>query len=370
MPHLETFILTQFKNYDYQIVECSSKLNCFVGLNGMGKTNLLDAIYYLCMGKSYFNSSDQHNVQKGQEFLRLEGHFKLDEKVEKIVVKVIPRKRKEVERNEVAYKKLSEHVGLLPIVIIAPDDTSIVYEGSEARRKFLDNTISQLDQHYLQDLIHYNKILKQRNASLKQFALNKYFDSKLIDIYDQQLIEPAQRIFEKRLAFCQAFDPVLQQFYANISNEQEKIGCQYKSSLAEGNYAQALAAGREKDRVLQQTSLGIHRDDLNFSINTYLLRRYASQGQLKSFVISLKLAQYQMLKVEKKRSPILLLDDIFDKLDLNRVTHLLKLLLRGSFGQIFLTDTHEQRIEQIVQNFESNYQRYLVVNGTLKKLSN
>ena len=368
MLKLNTLILTQFKNYDYQVVECSDKLTCFVGLNGMGKTNLLDAIYYLCMGKSYFNSSDIHNVQKDKDFLRLEGAFQIGSKKEKVVVKVIPRKRKEVERNEVPYGKLSEHVGLIPVVIIAPDDTNIVHEGSEARRKFLDNTIAQLDPAYLKDLIHYNKLIKQRNALLKQFAEQRRFDQALIKVYDEQLLAPAKSIYDKRLNFCQAFTPVLEKYYGIISNEQEEVSCHYKSSLTDSDFSDLLTQNQEKDRILQRTTAGIHKDDLIFNINNSLLKRYASQGQLKSFVLALKLAQYEMLKDKKKQSPILLLDDIFDKLDVRRVTYLLQLLIQEKFGQIFITDTHEHRVEQIIQQFESTYYRYLVENGSLKKL--
>ncbi len=335
----------------------------------MGKTNLLDAIYYLCMGKSYFNSSDIHNVQSGTDFLRLEGLFEKEEKKEKIVVKVVPRKRKEVERNDVAYQKLSEHIGLLPVVIIAPDDTQMVHEGSEVRRKFLDNTISQLDQAYLKDLIQYNKLLKQRNALLKQMAEQHRFDPALLSVYDAQMQQPAQQIYEKRLAFCESFTPILERHYAVISNEQEKVSCHYKSALSSQSFEVLLKENQEKDRILQRTNSGIHKDDLQFTINNYALKRYASQGQLKSFVLALKLAQYEMLKVEKKKAPILLLDDIFDKLDVQRVTHLLQLLIQEEFGQVFITDTHEQRVEQIIKKFESNYYRYLVENGSLKRLN-
>jgi DNA replication and repair protein RecF len=362
--HLEKLILTQFKNYALQSIDCSPTLNCFVGNNGMGKTNLLDAVYYLCMGKSYFNTVDAQLVCHGQDFFRLEGHFIGEDRKEQIVVKVIPRKKKEVERNGVPYQKLSEHVGLLPVVMIAPDDTYLVTEGSEARRRLVDNTLSQFDPQYLQHLIRYNKLLKQRNALLKQLAENRTFDTTLLETYDLQMQPAAAYITQQRRLFLDDFIPVVTKYYAQIANQQEEVGCRYQTKLEEVDFIDLLLEHREKDRVLQRTTAGPHRDDIEFELEGRPLKRFASQGQLKSFVLALKLAQYDVLKTQKNRKPILLLDDIFDKLDINRVTQLLKLLLASDFGQIFLTDTHTSRIQEIVNKFQASYQMFTIVNGS------
>ena len=329
----------------------------------MGKTNLLDSIYYLCMTKSHFGTPDLAVVKHETDFLRLEGHFCNDEKKEKIVAKVIPRKKKEFERNDVPYNKLAEHIGLLPIVFIAPNDTAIILEGSEVRRRFMDNTLSQLDPLYLNHLLTYNKVLKQRNAALKQFGETHRYNSELIQTYDQQLIPSGLFIFQRRQVFMENFRPLLIEMHQVISGKTESVDCQYNSGLESVPFADLLVAASERDRILQRTTKGIHKDDLVFSIDAYPLKRFASQGQLKTFVLALKLAQYRLLEAHKKKSPLLLLDDIFDKLDSQRVRHLLQLLLKSNFGQIFITDTHEYRIEEIAKNFESEYSTFLVENG-------
>ena len=362
--HLEKLILTNFKNYASQQVDCSTTLNCFVGLNGMGKTNLLDAIYYLCMGKSHFNAPDGLVMQHDADFFRLEGLFLLNDKKEKIVAKVIPRKKKEFERNGLPYPKLSEHIGLLPVVMITPKDTDLVADGSEVRRRFIDNTLSQLAPKYLEQLILYNTVLKQRNAALKQFGETQTFNLNLLQTYNQQLISPAGIIFEHRKSFIERFRPIFLEMYKFISGKSESVDCRFLSQLNEQSFELLLDHAQEKDRVLQRTTVGPHKDDLHFSIEKYPLKRFGSQGQLKSYVLALKLAQYEMLKQEKKCSPILLLDDIFDKLDRNRVRQLLQLLLQGDFGQIFITDTHESRVEEIVKGFSSDYRLFRVQQGS------
>lgn len=366
--HINRLKITQFKNYKTAEFVFSSQLNCFVGRNGMGKTNLLDAIYYMCMCKSHRGVNDRNVVQHKMDFFRLEGYFRQEERTkssDKIVAKVQPGKKKEFEKNDVLYQKLSEHIGFLPVVIIVPDDTLMATEGSEERRRFLDNTLSQLDGDYLKNLISYNKILKQRNSALKKFAETRSFNAQLLDTYDLQLVGPAQIIFEKRKSFVDQFQPVFQEFYNIICNGQEKVDCQYRSSLDQGNYKEQLQLSREKDRILTRTTCGIHKDDLNFRIGGHLLRKFGSQGQLKSFVLAVKLAQYDFLKKNHRTNPILLLDDIFDKLDEGRVQQLIQLILEKDFGQVFITDTHENRVEQIIQNFETNYKKFYIENGRL-----
>ena len=376
--------LTFYKNYETADFVFSERLNCFVGRNGMGKTNLLDAIYYLCMCKSHRGVNDRNVVQHGNDFFRLEGYFlqekntlleksdddnQSSEKVEntfiknKIVAKVQPGKKKEFEKNDVAYSKLSEHIGLLPVVIVVPDDTSMATEGSEERRRFLDNTLSQLDNTYLTNLIAYNKILRQRNSALKKMLETRNFQADLIDIYDEQLQAPAQVIFEKRKNFVDEFRPVFREYYRIICKGQEKVDCTYNSTLKTGDFKAQLQDSREKDRVLGRTTMGIHKDDLSLKIEGRLLRKFGSQGQLKSYVLALKLAQYDFLKKNHTSNPILLMDDIFDKLDEGRVAQLIQLILEKNFGQVFITDTHENRVEEIIKNFETNYKKFYIEDG-------
>lgn len=361
--YLRQLKLTHFKNYEFQDLKFSPSLNLIAGMNGMGKTNLLDAIYYCCMAKSHFTSSDRNVVKQGASFFRLESYFVRSDKTEKVVVKVQPGKLKVIERNDVAYDRLGEHVGLLPIVFHAPDDTSLALEGSEARRRFLDNTLCQIDQPYLQYLLQYNKIIQKRNAALKLFAEQRRFDETLLASYDEQLLLPAKYLFEKRLALVEAFEPVFNQHYQAICGGKELVQCQYKSHLIERDMEEALKQSREKDRILQRTTAGIHKDDLIFKMNGRTLKTFASQGQLKSFVLALKLAQYHCLKVEKKLSPILLLDDLFDKLDDTRVKHLLEILVQSDFGQVFITDTHPERSELLARQLESDYAKFIVSDG-------
>ncbi|MEO1712124.1 MAG: DNA replication and repair protein RecF [Bacteroidota bacterium] len=367
--HLQRLILTQYKNYDRQLIECSLAFNCVVGKNGMGKTNLLDAIYYLCIGKSYFTPLDRYVVQHEQTFFRLEGYFKRNNKTEKIVAKVQPGKTKALERGDVVYAKLAEHVGLLPVVVIAPDDTSLVSEGSESRRRFLDNTLSQLDPVYLKHLIQYNKLLKQRNALLKEFAKKGQVNLALIQTYDDQMAGPAQAVYEKRRQLIQALTPKLEKYYQRISGAQESVSCAYQSSLAEAPLAYLLGKSWEKDRALQRTTVGIHRDELLFQMEGSLIKRFGSQGQRKSFLFALKLAQYEILAEQSGNSPILLLDDLFDKLDQDRVEQLLSLLREEPFGQIFISDTDMARMQQVMKRLAVNYRIFKVEAGQVDTLA-
>ena len=365
---LDKFILTNFKNYERQEIQCAPGITCFLGKNGMGKTNLLDAIYYLCMGKSHFNAPDTLLARHDSGFFRLEGLFEVHEKQERIVAKVIPRKKKELERNNVPYVRLSEHVGFLPVVMITPDDTYLATDGSEARRRFLDNTISQLDHQYLQNLILYNKLLSQRNALLKQFAEQKRFDASLLQAYTLQMIEPGNAIFEKRQHYVNILQPMIQAAYHSICNGQEAVDIAFRSKMQEGDLQELMEASIEKDRILQRTTAGPHKDDLIFTIKDYPLKRFASQGQLKSYILALKLAQYQLLQQEKQVSPFLLLDDIFDKLDQSRVSHLLDLLLKQPYGQLFITDTDETRLANILDQHQQAFLLYNIHQGKATKL--
>ena len=333
----------------------------------MGKTNLLDAIYYLCMGKSYFSVRDQYLVQHGADFFRLVGQFTLGERQDKLVVKVVPRQRKELELNGRVYDKLADHVGRFPVVIVVPDDTQLIKEGSEERRRFLDNTLSQLDQEYLQHLLQYNKVLKQRNALLKQWG-GRLQSEDLLSIYDQQLLKPAQYIHARRAAFIEQFQPPFQEAHQAICGGQETVGLTYRSALTDTTLEELLLSRREKDVIMERTTQGIHRDDLVFQLDEHPLKRLGSQGQLKSFVLALKLAQYRFLKSERQVAPILLLDDIFDKLDPQRVEQLVSYILREDFGQIFISDTDQERISRVLRAHVTSEPRlFQVVDGSMEE---
>lgn len=362
--HLEKIILTNFKNYASQTLVFGERLNAFVGLNGMGKTNILDAIYYLCMCKSYFLSSDSDVILRGGDFLRLEGHFKKNSQREKVVAKVQARRKKIFERNDAPYSTLSEHIGFLPIVMIAPDDTELVKDGSEERRRFLDNTLSQLDNIYLRHLILYNRILEQRNSLLKKHADTEGGDlDNLLTIYDTQMQPSATYIFQKRQDFVQDFEPIFNTMYQKISDARENVKIVYDSQLHTTEVESLWLKSREKDKILQRTTVGIHRDDLGFEMGGKSVKKFGSQGQLKSFVIALKLAQYEILRGVKTEPPILLLDDIFDKLDEERVKNLLQLIINQAYGQIFITDTHEERVKEIFKVGDLDYKIFIIENG-------
>ncbi len=329
----------------------------------MGKTNLLDAIYYTCMGKSHFRTNDRNIVRHDQDFFRLEAYYKINSTTDKIVVKVVPGKTKTIERNDNAYGRIADHVGLLPVVFKAPDDTALAMEGSEDRRRFLDNTLCQINHQYLEKLITYNKVLASRNALLKQFAESNSFNQTLLTAFDQQLLEPASYLREQRVEFSKKFKPIFQQYYLKICGGTEEADCTYKTQLIDKDFQVLLSDNQEKDRILQRTTVGIHKDELIFNLDGFPVKRFASQGQLKSFILSLKLAQYHILKEEKGIRPILLLDDLFDKLDERRVSQLIELLMKEEFGQVFITETSTESVEAMARSFDSAYKRLTITNG-------
>ena len=346
---LNKIVLTQFKNYERETLDFIPEFNVLTGKNGVGKTNVMDAIYYLCMSKSYFGHSDRQISKHGCDFFRLAGDFTQGKKTLKIVAKVKNGSKKEFEKNGRKYDKLADHIGLLPIVFITPDDNSLVRDGSAERRKLLDNTLAQSDAGYLQHLIRYNKLLRQRNAALKKFAETRQVNHALLDTYDQQMAAPAGEIFHFRKQMTSQLIPFFQEQYNEISAQAETVGLSYKSALNDNDFPSLIRAAREKDIILQRTTAGIHKDDLVFTIGDYPIKQLASQGQLKTYIIAIKLAQYQVLKSIKKYPPILLLDDIFDKLDNQRVTALVQMLVKRDYGQIFITDTEPGRIRNIIK---------------------
>jgi len=341
--------LIQFKNHPKRIFEFSHQINCFVGNNGVGKTNVLDALHYLSVGKSFLGNTDQNNIKNGEDFFSIEGNI-FDGEKESIIKVQMPRDAKKIiKKNDKTYDRMADHIGFLPSVIISPYDSNLISDSGESRRKFLDAMISQTDSDYLFNLIQYQKTVQQRNALLKSFAKNRFFDPESLEIYNEPLIKFGSRIFEKRRAFTDSILELIQNYYEIISKGNEKITVEYESDLIHQNFEELLSTNLEKDRALTYTSRGIHKDDLLFSMNSQPLKKTGSQGQQKSFLIALKLSQMNRIKERTGNTPILLLDDIFDKLDDTRVAQLIELVNREHFGQIFITDTSKERTEAVVR---------------------
>lgn len=351
--YLNWIKLTNFKNFIDFHVEFTPKINAFVGRNGAGKTNLLDAIHYLALSKSYLNYSDAQNINFETNFFSLEGLFQKDQAEELIFCGVQQKKPKILKRNSKTYDRISDHIGLFPLVMISPYDSDLIKDGSETRRRFIDNIISQSNKLYLSDLIRYNRVLQQRNSLLKYFYQNNTFDSVSLEIYNQELIPLAQNIHEIREKFILDFLPIFQNYYHLISQGTETVGIRYESQLSEDTFENLLKNNLPKDRVAQYSTQGIHKDDLSFEIMNYPIKKFGSQGQQKSYLIALKLAQLDIIKQNSGITPLLLLDDIFDKLDENRVEQLIKLVNEERFGQIFITDTHPERTEQIIKKINA-----------------
>lgn len=354
--YLQKISLVNFKNIESQTFDFQKKINCFVGNNGIGKTNVLDAIYYLSFAKSYFNAVAGQNIRHGQDFFMIEGDYLLNDRPEKIICSLKRGQKKVLKRNGKAYEKFSEHIGQLPLVIISPADRDLIVEGSETRRKFMDGVISQQDKNYLQALIAYTKTVSQRNALLKYFAANRTFDALNLKVYDEQLIEYGTVIYNKRKVFLEEFVPIFNEKHKIISGANEAVNLRYKSQLHEMSLESLLQQNLEKDKILQYTSAGVHKDDLSFEIGVHPIKKFGSQGQQKSYLIALKLAQFEFIKKQANVTPILLLDDIFDKLDENRVSQIVDLVKSDEFGQIFITDTHADRTEKVIKKSNHEYQ--------------
>lgn len=353
---LKTLSLLNYKNFDSRTFRFDAKINCFVGPNGVGKTNVLDAIYHLSFGKSYFNPVSSQNIKHDTDFFVVDGLYSKQERDEKIIVSLKKGQKKTLKRNGKVYNRFSDHIGFLPLVIISPSDRDLITEGSDTRRKFIDGVISQGDKTYLNDLIKYNKVISQRNALLKYFALNTTYNADTLEIYNHQLSKLGNSIFVKRDVFLQEFTPIFKARYKVISNNNEEVNLVYKSDLFKESLNNLLIKNLNKDKALQYTSVGVHKDDLSFEIEQYSIKKFGSQGQQKSFLIALKLAQFDFIKSHSGINPILLLDDIFDKLDEQRVAQIITLVENGNFGQLFITDTHAERTEQIIKNAHQSYQ--------------
>ncbi len=356
--NLKQISLVNYKNFESISFEFNDKINCFVGNNGAGKTNVLDAIYHLSYGKSYFNPVASQNINHNADFFVIDGEYLKSERNEKVIVSLKKNQKKVIKRNGKAYERFSDHVGFLPLVIISPADNDLIREGSETRRKFLDSIISQSNKNYLKTLIKYNKTLQQRNSLLKYFVLNNTFNNETLLVYNEQLSDFGTYIYNTRKEFINTFTPIFIDKYKAISNNNEEVTLTYKSQLSTKTFDELLASSLQKDKALQYTSTGIHKDDLVFGISEHLIKKFGSQGQQKSFLIALKLAQFEFLKEQAKIKPILLLDDIFDKLDESRVRQLIELVNEDEFGQIFISDTHAERTEDIVKQTNKSYQLF------------
>ena len=347
--------LLHYKNLNSADFSFDAKINCLVGQNGVGKTNVLDSIYHLAFGKSYFNPVTSQNINHDADFFVVEGELEKNEKPERILVSAKRGQKKLIKRNNKAYEKFSDHIGFIPLVMISPADRDLIIEGSETRRKFIDGVISQSDNLYLNRLIQYGKILAQRNSLLKFFAANHSFDRDSLEVYDMQLAQLGSWIFEKRKDFLEKFIPIFNRRYADITANKEEVDISYKSQLYQDDLAKLLQENLQKDMALQYTGFGVHKDDLNFEIAGHPIKKFGSQGQQKSFLVALKLAQFDFIKEISQVNPILLLDDIFDKLDEHRVSHIVSLVATEQLGQIFISDTHAQRTEDVVKSTNQSY---------------
>jgi DNA replication and repair protein RecF len=352
---LKKISVFNYKNFSEATFDFDAKINCFVGKNGIGKTNILDAIYHLANGKSYFNPLAVQNIKHGEEFFVVDGEFEKNERSEQILCSLKKGQKKILKRNGKLYEKFSDHIGFIPLVIISPADSDLIMEGSETRRKFIDSVISQLDHSYLKQLIQYQKIISQRNALLKYFALNHVFENDTLAIYNQQLDQLGQAIFKKRRQFLSDFIPIFNRYHQDITNASETVQIVYQSDLFEKDTLTLLEENMGKDRALQYTSVGVHKDDLSFEIDNYPIKKFGSQGQQKSFLIALKLAQFDFVKKQSGEKPILLFDDIFDKLDEFRVSKIIEMVNKEEFGQLFISDTHSERTENIVKTTHQSY---------------
>ncbi|WP_306353069.1 DNA replication/repair protein RecF [Flavobacterium sp. '19STA2R22 D10 B1'] len=353
--YLKKLSLFNYKNFTEASFDFDSKINCFVGKNGIGKTNILDAIYHLSYGKSYFNPLAVQNIKHGEDFFVIDGEFEKNGRNEQIVCSLKKGLKKILKRNGKTYDKFSDHIGFIPLVIISPADRDLITEGSETRRKFIDSVISQLDSLYLQELIQYQKIISQRNALLKYFAINHVFEPDTLSIYNEQLDQLGHHIFEKRKSFIDNFIPIFNKHHQAITDSAEEVTLVYESQLHDQSLLTLLKDNLAKDRALQYTSSGIHKDDLAFEIDHYPIKKFGSQGQQKSLLIALKLAQFEFIKKQSDVKPILLFDDIFDKLDETRVGKIVEMVNDDNFGQLFISDTHPERTEAIVKSTHQSY---------------
>jgi len=364
--YLSKILLLGFKNYEQAEAEFSHKFNCFTGNNGMGKTNVLDAIYYLSFCKSYYNPADNQNIKKESPFFVIQGNYNINGEQLEIYCGLKRNEKKQFKLNKKEYPRLSDHIGLLPLVMIAPEDAELIHGGSEVRRKFIDGVISQYNKQYLEHLLKYNRILLQRNALLKSFYERSYFDIAALEIYDEQLSLSGNYIYTERATFFNKFNAIFNAKHQELTNAQEQVEMVLNSGLNESNMENLLIKSLDKDRASQYTNTGVHKDDLIFEIDESAIKKFASQGQQKSFLIALKLAQYAFMAEIKEKKPILLLDDVYDKLDESRLNSIMQHISGDDFGQLFITDTHRHRMADAIGATGKQAAYFEIEKGVLK----
>jgi len=369
--YLKKLALTNFKNYELNELEFSPKINCFVGNNGVGKTNILDAIHYLSLTKSFFNSIDSISIRHGEDYFIIQGTFVRDGEEDLIYCAFQKQKQKLLKRNGKEYQKLSDHIGRYPVVMISPADSALITEGSEDRRRFMNKIISQYSAEYLDSVLRYSKALQQRNKVLKDINLSKNADTDMLSIWDAQLVKYGTFVYNERDVLVNELIPVFQEYYSLISSDKETVRLKYRSHLSEGSFIEHLLNSVAKDRYLEYTTVGIHKDDLLLEMNDFSVKTLGSQGQQKSYLVALKLAKFDYIKHKAGFSPILLLDDIFDKFDSKRVEQIIKLVGNERFGQIFITDTHQNRLQDILSSHRTDYKLFNIkTNGNIEVTQN
>ncbi len=362
---LQHLSILNYKNLAEVELTLSPKINCFLGDNGMGKTNLLDAVYYLSFCKSHSNPIDSQVIMHDADICMIKGKYEFATgSEEEISCALKRRQKKQFKRNKKQYDKLSAHIGFIPLVMISPADNELIMGSSEERRLFMDVAISQFDKPYLQSLVRYNNALQQRNATLKTDNIDK----SLLELWEEVMIKEGEAIFEKRNLFIQNLIPIFHQFYSAISQSKETVSLNYSSQLSGCSFKERLLAARERDMILGHTTVGIHRDELDMLLDEFPIKKDGSQGQKKTFFVSLKLAQFQFLADKSNATPLLVLDDVFDKLDETRVKEIIKLVSSDDFGQIFISDTNRQSLDRILQPFNNNYHLYSVTDGAIEQI--
>lgn len=363
---LKKLTILNYRNISEAQLDFSPKINCLIGQNGEGKTNVIDAIFFLSFTKSTASSIDSSNVKHGEEIMMVQGLYDLNDAEEEISIGMKIHQKKTVKRNKKAYKKLSEHIGLLPLIMVSPNDSELISSGSEERRKLMDLVISQYDTEYMSALSAYNKALQQRNAMLKA---EEEPNPDIISVYEEMMGFHGEIVFRKRNEFIEEFIPLFQQFYTAISGGNEQVGLRYTSHCQRGNLVDVIQRDRAKDRIMGYSLHGIHKDDLEMTLDGFPIKREGSQGQNKTYLISLKLAQFNFLsRTGSKTTPLLLLDDIFDKLDSRRVENIIKLVSDSSFGQIFITDTNRENMDKLLERSNGEYKLFNVKNGVIKAI--
>jgi len=367
--YLKKLSLTNFKNYELSGLEFSPKVNCFTGSNGVGKTNILDAIHYLSLTKSFFNNIDSISVRHGEDYFIISGTFVRVGEEDQIYCAFQKQKQKLLKRNGKEYQKLSDHVGRYPVVMISPADSALITEGSEDRRRFMNKIISQYNSEYLDSVLRYNKALQQRNKLLKFFKTSGKFENDALAIWDDQLVKYGTFVYNERKVLVDELIPVFQEYYSFITSGKETVKLSYRSHLADVSFQDALTDSLEKDRILEYTTMGIHKDDLILEMDDYPVKLLGSQGQQKSYLVALKLAKFDYIKRKANLSPVLLLDDIFDKFDADRVEQIIRLVGNHRFGQIFITDTHQSRLHDILTSHNTGYKLFNISDNQVQEVA-